>query len=79
MALCFAKITKHVWISGYEGAIYELSMLVIFAYGSYLLAEVLGMTGIISIFFCGIGMAHYAMANLTELTKKSVIVRMKLN
>lgn len=74
MALIFAKITKHVWIHGYEGAIYEMAMLIVFAYASYLLAEILNLTGIISIFFTGIGMSHYARPNMTELTKKTVKV-----
>jgi sodium/hydrogen exchanger 8 len=75
-ALVYAKITKHVWISGYEGAIYEMIMLVVCAYSSYLMAEVFSLTGIISIFFCGIAMAHYATPNMTDLTKKTVKVRL---
>ena len=74
MAMIFAKITKHVWIEGYEGAIYEMVMLFVFAYSSYLLAEILSLTGIISIFFCGIAMAHYAYSNLTELTRRTMKV-----
>ena len=73
-AMLFAKITKHVWIEGYEGAIYEMLMLIVFAYGSYVLAEILELTGIISIFFCGIVMAHYAHANLTKLTQRTLKV-----
>jgi NhaP-type Na+/H+ or K+/H+ antiporter len=74
VGLGFAKLTKHVWISGYEGAIYEMLMLVIFAYSSYLLAEILNLTGIISIFFCGIAMAHYGHSNLTKLTQRTLKV-----
>jgi solute carrier family 9 (sodium/hydrogen exchanger), member 8 len=73
-ALSFAKITKHVWITGYEGAIYELFMLMVFAYASYLFAEIFHLTGIISIFFTGVGMAHYALPNLTPLTRNAVTV-----
>ncbi|KAJ3368619.1 hypothetical protein HDU91_000413 [Kappamyces sp. JEL0680] len=75
MALIYAKITKHVWINGYEGAIYEMIMLIVCAYSSYLLAEIFDLTGIISIFFTGITIAHYATPNMTELTKKTVKVR----
>jgi NhaP-type Na+/H+ or K+/H+ antiporter len=78
MALGFAKVTKHVWISGYEGAIYEMAMLIVFAYSSYLLAELLSLTGIISIFFTGIGISHYATPNLTDLTKKTVKVTLRV-
>lgn len=38
-----------------EISTYQMTMLLIFAYSSYLLAEVLQLTGIISVFFCGIG------------------------
>ncbi|KAI8905969.1 Sodium/hydrogen exchanger family-domain-containing protein [Gorgonomyces haynaldii] len=78
VALVFAKITKHVWIEGYEGAIYEIMMLIMFAYTSYLLAEVLSLTGIISIFFCGIVMAHYAHSNLTKLTQRTLKVTLRM-
>eukprot|EP00842_Homolaphlyctis_polyrhiza_P000321 jgi/Hompol1/128/HPOL_005240-RA len=78
VAMIFAKITKHVWIEGYEGAIYEMIMLFIFAYSSYLLAEVLGLTGIISIFFCGIAMSHYAYSNLTDLTQRTMKVTLRM-
>ncbi|KAJ1334417.1 sodium/hydrogen exchanger 3 [Batrachochytrium salamandrivorans] len=78
IALIFAKITKHVWITGYDGAIYEMVMLIIFAYSSYLLAEVLSLTGIISIFFCGITMSHYAYSNLTELTQRTMKVTIRM-
>ena len=77
VALVFAKITKHVWIDGYDGAIYEMMMLVMFAYTSYLLAEILSLTGIISIFFCAIAMAHYAHGNLTKLTQRTLKVTLR--
>jgi sodium/hydrogen exchanger 8 len=57
LGLLFAKITKHVKME--EGPIYEVTMLFIFAYVSYLLADVLALTGIISVFFTGITMSHY--------------------
>lgn len=65
MGLIFAKITKHVKTDE-NTAVYEMTMLIIFAYSSYLLADVLQLTGIISIFFTGITMAHYAQGNLSE-------------
>jgi NhaP-type Na+/H+ or K+/H+ antiporter len=74
MALIFAKITKHINIQGHEGATFEGVMLLIFAYLSYLLAELLSLTGIIAIFFCGIAMAHYAYNNLAEHTVKTMKV-----
>lgn len=77
-ALIYAKVTKHVWIKGYEGAIYEMVMLIVCAYSSYLFAEICDLTGIISIFFTGIGMSHYATPNMTQLTKKSVKVTLRV-
>ncbi|KAI9332229.1 Sodium/hydrogen exchanger family-domain-containing protein [Obelidium mucronatum] len=76
VALIFAKITKHVKME--EGSVYEMTMLILFAYISYLLADVLGMTGIISIFFCGIAMAHYAAGNLSEEARNASKVTLRL-
>ncbi|KAJ3203903.1 hypothetical protein HDU82_006225, partial [Entophlyctis luteolus] len=76
IALIFAKITKHFKIE--EGSVYEVTMLILFAYISYLLADVLGLTGIISIFFCGIAMAHYAAGNLSEEARKASKVTLRL-
>ena len=44
-ALIYAKITKHIEIFGSDGAIFEGVMLLIFAYCSYILAEILRLTG----------------------------------
>ncbi|KAJ3095960.1 Sodium/hydrogen exchanger 8 [Physocladia obscura] len=76
VALLFAKITKHVKME--EGSVYEMTMLLLFAYISYLLADVLSLTGIISIFFCGIAMAHYAAGNLSEEARKASKVTLRL-
>ncbi|KAI8614788.1 Sodium/hydrogen exchanger family-domain-containing protein [Chytriomyces sp. MP71] len=76
VALIFAKITKHVKME--EGSVYEMTMLIIFAYISYLLADVMELTGIISIFFCGIAMAHYAAGNLSEDARKASKVTLRL-
>jgi NhaP-type Na+/H+ or K+/H+ antiporter len=78
MALVFAKITKHVWIPGYEGAIHEMIMLLAIGYGSYLVAEICSLAGIISIFFTGVGIAHYAQPNLTDLSKKNIKVTLRV-
>jgi sodium/hydrogen exchanger 8 len=49
-------------------------MFLVFAYTSYLLAEVLKLTGIISVFFCGAAMAHYAFENLSKVSVLSTKV-----
>ncbi|KAJ3024064.1 Sodium/hydrogen exchanger 8 [Thoreauomyces humboldtii] len=70
--LSLAKITKHVKVDQHEAGTYEMTMVLIFAYASYLLADLLALTGIISVFFCGITMAHYAYNNLSPSTAKSL-------
>ena len=46
-------------------------MLVIFPYAAYMLSEGLGLSGIVSILFCGIVMAYYTTQNLSERTKET--------
>ncbi|TPX61329.1 hypothetical protein PhCBS80983_g01218 [Powellomyces hirtus] len=70
--LALAKITKHVKVDQHEAGTYEMTMVLIFAYASYLLADLCKLTGIISVFFTGITMAHYAYNNLSPQTAKSL-------
>jgi sodium/hydrogen exchanger 8 len=44
---------------------YEMAILFLFAYGSYAFAEALQLSGIMSLFFCGIVLAHYNEHNLS--------------
>jgi sodium/hydrogen exchanger 8 len=48
---------------------YEISMLFLFAYGSYSFSESLGMSGIMSLFFCGIVLSHYNSHNLSPTSQ----------
>ncbi|KAI8825323.1 Sodium/hydrogen exchanger family-domain-containing protein [Fimicolochytrium jonesii] len=70
--LGLAKITKHVKVDPHEVSTYETTMVLIFAYVSYLLADLLSLTGIISVFFTGITMAHYAYNNLAPESAKNL-------
>ncbi|KAI9104953.1 Sodium/hydrogen exchanger family-domain-containing protein [Phlyctochytrium arcticum] len=70
--MALAKITKHVKVDAHEAGTYEMTMVLIFAYSSYLLADLLSLTGIISVFFTGITMAHYAYNNLSPATATSL-------
>ncbi|KAJ3033370.1 hypothetical protein HDV00_006478, partial [Rhizophlyctis rosea] len=70
--LLVAKITKHVKLDEHESGTYEMVMIITFAYSSYLLADVLKLTGIISVFICGITMAHYAYNNLGEKSRDTL-------
>ncbi|XP_058080957.1 sodium/hydrogen exchanger 4 isoform X4 [Magnolia sinica] len=44
----------------------EIALMVLMAYFSYLLAELLNFSGILTVFFCGIVMSHYAWYNVSE-------------
>ncbi|XP_043688328.1 sodium/hydrogen exchanger 4 [Telopea speciosissima] len=44
----------------------EIALMVLMAYLSYMLSELLNLSGILTVFFCGIVMSHYAWHNLTE-------------
>jgi len=49
-----------------KGAVLESAVLVLFPWVSYMLAESLQLSGIVSILFCGIIMGHYTRRNLSE-------------
>jgi len=53
---------------------FEISLLVLFAYGSYAFAEALELSGIMALFFCGIMLAHYNTYNLSPTAKSTVEV-----
>ncbi|KAF4032219.1 Sodium/hydrogen exchanger family [Phytophthora infestans] len=55
---------KNSNIKGYPA--YEITLLFLYAYGSYALAEVMKLSGIMSLFFCGLIMAHYNSYNLSK-------------
>ena len=50
----------------------EFSIIILFAYLSYNLGEVLSLSGIVAVFSCGICMSHYAWYNLTWITQISL-------
>lgn len=47
----------------------EVALMMIMAYLSYMLAELLDLSGILTIFFCGIVMSHYTWHNVTESSR----------
>jgi sodium/hydrogen exchanger 8 len=47
----------------------EISLLLLFAYSSYFAAELCGLSGIMSLFFCSIALAHYNYYNLSAGTQ----------
>jgi len=50
----------------------EFSIIILFAYLSYNLGEVLSLSGIVSVFSCGICMSHYVWYNLTWIAQISL-------
>ena len=56
-------------ISFKESAATEVVILIIFAFSAYLIAEAFRLSGIMSLFFCGVVMGHYTWYNLSEYTK----------
>lgn len=59
-----ALILKYVDMRG--SAVREFTILMMFAYGSYISAEALTLSGIISMFSCGLVMAHYCFWNMSR-------------
>lgn len=47
----------------------ECALLLILAYSSYLISDALRLSGIVTIVFCGITMAHYTWLNLSPQTQ----------
>ncbi|GLJ26876.1 hypothetical protein SUGI_0525420 [Cryptomeria japonica] len=47
----------------------EIALMALMAYLSYMLAELLLLSGILTVFFCGIVMSHYTWHNVTESSR----------
>ncbi|KAK2441061.1 sodium/hydrogen exchanger [Trifolium repens] len=54
---------------GRHSSVREISMMILMAYLSYMLAELFELSGILTVFFCGISMSHYAWHNVTETSR----------
>uniref|UniRef100_A0A0A0LEG8 Cation/H+ exchanger transmembrane domain-containing protein n=1 Tax=Cucumis sativus TaxID=3659 RepID=A0A0A0LEG8_CUCSA len=54
---------------GRHSSVRELAIMVLMAYLSYMLAELLELSGILTVFFCGIIMSHYAWHNVTDSSR----------
>eukprot|EP00475_Leptophrys_vorax_P029011 TRINITY_DN4231_c0_g1_i4.p1 TRINITY_DN4231_c0_g1~~TRINITY_DN4231_c0_g1_i4.p1 ORF type:complete len:533 (+),score=130.41 TRINITY_DN4231_c0_g1_i4:59-1657(+) len=48
---------------------YEFTLTFLFAYASYCLSEIIGMSGIVALFFCGIVISHYNYYNLSKISQ----------
>ena len=66
LALCLALLFKHTHFRTDPDLHYmETCLVVLVPYMSYTLAEAFSLSGIVSILFCGITMAHYMRPNLS--------------
>ncbi|XP_065862488.1 sodium/hydrogen exchanger 4 isoform X2 [Euphorbia lathyris] len=66
--LLTAYVLKALYV-GRHSSVREIAIMVLVAYLSYMLAELLELSGILTVFFCGILMSHYAWHNLTESSR----------
>uniref|UniRef100_A0A453AS02 Cation/H+ exchanger transmembrane domain-containing protein n=1 Tax=Aegilops tauschii subsp. strangulata TaxID=200361 RepID=A0A453AS02_AEGTS len=63
--LLSAYVIKKLYI-GRHSTDREVALVMLMAYLSYMLAELLDLSGILTVFFCGIVMSHYTWHNVTE-------------
>ncbi|KAE9615986.1 putative cation/H+ exchanger, cation/H+ exchanger, CPA1 family, na+/H+ exchanger NHX -type [Lupinus albus] len=66
--LLSAYIIKKLYI-GRHSTDREVSLMMLMAYLSYMLAELCYLSGILTVFFCGIVMSHYTWHNVTESSR----------
>ncbi|CAH9120012.1 unnamed protein product [Cuscuta epithymum] len=55
-----------VFYFGRHSTVREIALMVLMAYLSYMLAELFSLSGILTVFFCGVLMSHYTWHNVTE-------------
>lgn len=67
IGLVCSYICKHTQMKKYPE--YEILMIFLFAYGSYSFSEALQLSGIMSLFFCGVVLSHYNSKNLSVTSR----------
>ena len=68
-SLLCSLVFKQTKVSKYPK--YEITCLLICAFGSYAVAEAISLSGIMALFFCGITLSHYNFYNLSESSQIS--------
>ncbi|XP_073104575.1 sodium/hydrogen exchanger 1 isoform X3 [Elaeis guineensis] len=68
VGLVSAYIIKKLYF-GRHSTNREVAIMLLMAYLSYMLAELFSLSGILTIFFCGIIMSHYTWHNITERSR----------
>ncbi|RAL45088.1 hypothetical protein DM860_015494 [Cuscuta australis] len=68
VGLLSAYIIKRIYF-GRHSTDREIALMILLAYLSYMLAELFDLSGILTVFFCGIVMSHYTWHNVTTSSK----------
>ncbi|CAI0447794.1 unnamed protein product [Linum tenue] len=68
IGLLSAYIIKKLYF-GRHSTDREVSLMMLMAYLSYVMAELFDLSGILTVFFCGIVMSHYTWHNVTESSR----------
>ncbi|KAL2535581.1 Sodium/hydrogen exchanger 2 [Forsythia ovata] len=71
MGLLSAYIIKKLY-AGRHSTDCEVALMILMAYLSYIMAERFDLSGILTVFFCGIVMSHYTWHNVTEKSRVTV-------
>lgn len=73
IGLMSAFILKHVK-SFHHHPVLEVFLILLLGYSSYLLAELLELSGIMTLFFCGVIMSHYTYHNISKESKLGSVI-----
>ncbi|CAK9175900.1 unnamed protein product [Ilex paraguariensis] len=68
IGLLSAYIIKKLYF-GRHSTDREIALMILMAYLSYVMAELFDLSGILTVFFCGIVMSHYTWHNVTESSR----------
>ncbi|ONH93796.1 hypothetical protein PRUPE_8G253100 [Prunus persica] len=68
VGLLSAYIMKKLYL-GRHSTDREVALMILMAYLSYMVAELFDLSGILTVFFCGIVMSHYTWHNVTERSR----------
>ncbi|KAJ4727596.1 Sodium/hydrogen exchanger [Melia azedarach] len=68
VGLMSAYVIKKLYF-GRHSSNREVALMILMAYLSYMMAELCRLSGILSVFFCGIVMSHYTLHNLSESSR----------
>ncbi|KAL6570823.1 Sodium/hydrogen exchanger 4 [Orobanche gracilis] len=67
--LLTAFVLKELYFGSRHSSVREIALMVLMAYLSYILAELFELSGILTVFFSGIFMSHYAWHNVTDSSR----------